>query len=520
MAESAPGAREGLTSVTRGTLVMMLGTLGFVAESFVSRVILIRTLSLDEWSQFSLALALAGLLTTFGSLGMTQAIARLLPFAADDGERRRLVRSAFRLILPAAAGVSVLLALLSLPIGSTFRAPELALTLEFFSVSVGLTIVGSLIASIFQGYEDVLPNALFLQVLNPILFIVFLLAADGLSPLRLTYPVALTDYLLASVLTLGGLVLYLRSRLPRLLPTGPSPPGISRGLVRFALPLFGFSILGFLTGSGDTLVLGALDRAAVGLYTADLSLARLLQVGVGSLGYIILPVTARFVRRRDTASVRVTYATATKWIVLTSLPLFLLFFFLPASSLAFVYGSAYASSPLALRLLVLGALFSTLVGPATAAQVAFGETGLLLLNTVASAAVDLGLSFALVPTFGIAGAAAAWATANALYPVLSMSQLAVLHGVHPFRRPYVVPLLLTALPLGALLLVLRAAPPLWSLPLLGLAFAAVFAAVVLATGSVDAGDELLLEAFEGILGRRLDWLRRLGRRRRGRALGR
>ncbi len=511
VAESAPGAREGLSSVTRGTLVMMVGTLGFVAESFVSRVILIRTLSLAQWGQFSLALALAGLLTTLGSLGVTQAVARLLPFATNDAERRRVVRTAFLLLVPAAAAVSALLAVLSVPIGSRSGAPGLALTLEFFSVSVGLTIVGSLIAAIFQGYEDVLPNALFLQVLNPILFIVFLLVAEGITPLRLAYPVALTGYVLSSLLTLGGLLLYLRARLPRLLPSGPSEPGISPTLVRFALPLLGFSLLGFLTGSGDTLVLGALDRGAVGLYTADLSLARLLQVGVGSLAYIILPVTARLVRRGDTPSIRVTYATATKWIALTSLPLFLLFFFLPSPSLAFVYGSPYAASTVALRLLVLGSLLGTLVGPATAAQVSFGETKLLLINTLASACVDLGLSFLLVPLFGITGAAVAWAVSNALYPILSMAELASLHGVHPFRRPYVVPLVATALPLGGALLLLPVAPPLWALPGLGVAFAAAFGAVVLATGSVDAGDELLLEAIEGILGRRLNWVRRLGR---------
>lgn len=516
MADSASGAREGLSSVTKGTLIMMVGTLGYVAETFLSRVILIRNLTLDEWTQFSLGLALAGLLATFGSLGLTQAVARSLPFEAAHAERRRVIRSAFALIVPAAIVASAFLALLSWPIGTTFHAPLLALTLQFFAVSVGISIVASLIASVFQGYEDVVPNAVFVQVLNPLLFIGFLLVADRLTPLQLAYPVALAGYILSAAITLGALALYARRRLPRLLPAGPSLPGISRKLVAFAIPLFGFSILSFLTGSGDTLVLGALDRGAVGLYSADLPLARLLQVGVGSLGYIILPVTARLVRERATGAVKVTYATATKWIALTSLPLFLVFFFLPGSSLTFVYGAGYSVSTTALQVLVVGALLGTLVGPASAAQVSYGQTRLLLYNTLVSAVVDLGLSAALIPSLGLLGAAIAWASSNALYPALSMAELAYFQGVHPFGRHYVVPLVATAVPLTLVLLLLPVAPPLWTLPVIVLAAAGLFALAVLLTGSVDTGDQLLLEAVEGILGRRLNFLRRLGRLRRRR----
>src|SRR4029077_2068501 len=132
-------------------------------------------------------------------------------------------------------------------------------------------------------------------------------------------------------------------------------------------------------------------------------------------------------------AVRTTYATATKWTVLTSLPFFLLFFFLPSTSMGFVYGSGYAVEVLPLQLLVLGAFLSTLVGPATQGQVAYGQTGLLLLNTVISAAVNIGLSLALVPTWGVAGAAIAWGAANALLPILSAVELAALVDVHPFR---------------------------------------------------------------------------------------
>lgn len=511
MADLSSGARSGLSSVTRGTLVMMLGTLGFVIESFVARVILIRTLSVDQWGQFFVGLTLVGLLSSIGTLGLPSAIARTLPFEPDPAQRRRAVRTAFRAILPSAVALSGAMALASFPIGTTFASPLLAQTLLFFAAAVGLTIIGTLVASIFQGFEDVLPNALFLQVLNPSLFIFFLLVIQGVVPLKVAYSAALAAYTISGAVALLLLLFYSRRRLPKLLPPGPTEPGLSYSLLRFAVPLFLVSAFSFLAGNVDALILAALHRSDVAFYSADLSLARLLTVGLGSLSFIILPVTARFVRLGDNASVRTTYATATKWMVLTSLPLFLIFFFYPGRSLAFVYTANYAVTTTPLQIVLTGAFLSTVVGPATSAQVSYGQTRLLLYNTVVAASIDIGLSAALIPTYGITGAAIAWASATAVYPLLSAVELAYSTGVHPFRRNYMVPLLGTGLPIGALLLLLPFAPPLWTLPAIVLGVAGLFVLVVLVSRSLDTGDLLLLEAVEGLLGVRLGFLRRIGR---------
>lgn len=509
MAESIEGARSGLSSVTRGTLVMMIGTLGFVAESFVSRVVLVRTLLPDQWSEFSLALALGGLVSAVGSLGLGPALARSLPFEPSMSERRRIVRTAFQVGGPSAIVVAAALALFSLVATTTFHAPVFGLTLLFFSAAVGLSVVAGILASIFQGFEDVIPNAFYNQVLNPLLFIVFLVTAELVAPSGDAYVGVLSAYVVAATLSFLALVAYARRRLPRHLPAGPREAGVSWKLLAFAAPLFLVGVLSFITNNGDTLILGAFSGSAVGFYTADLSLARLLQVGLGSLAYIFLPVTARLVRTGDRGAVRITYATATKWMVLTSLPLFLVFAFFPDQSLHFVYGSGFPSSTVPLDLLVAGAFLSTLVGPAAMAQVAYGQTRLLFYNTAICAVIDLVLAFLLIPTYGLTGAALSWACANAAYPALSMAQIAVLQGVHPFERHFVVPLVVTAVPLGALFWLVPFSPTYWLLPGLAVLIAVVFLGVVLLTSSIDAGDRLLLEAVERLLGRPLPLVRRL-----------
>jgi O-antigen/teichoic acid export membrane protein len=502
--------RDGLSTVTKGTLFLLVATLLFVLLNFVSRVVIVRSISPDEWSAFSWSLTLAGFLAAFGTLGLPNAIARSLSYANSDSERRSMVRGT--LLLGGAAGVVLAVSLfLAGPwVGAQLGQADIGIALQFLSIAVASTIASNLIASIFQGYEDVTPNALIGQILTPLLFVTFLVVAF-VRPGGVTFHDALLAYAASTVLGLGLALGYMALRLPRRLPSGPHAPWAFPRLLLFAVPLFAASILSSLSSNGDTLVLGLFFPTAVGAYSASLTLARLLQVGIGAAAYIFLPVTTRLFRSGDMDSIGVTYATVTKWMVLFSLPLFVLFFFLPSRSLGFVYGPNYQTIIAPLEITVVGAFASTLFGPGSATQVALGQTRLVAINYATAAAVDVGLAFWLVPLYGSVGSAIAWTSAAALVSGLSLAELALISGIHPFRAHSLVPLALTGIPVGLLLGLLHPTLPYWSLPVVGLAVAGLFVLIVMATRSVDRGDRLLLEVIERLLGRQLPLVRRVGR---------
>ena len=510
---SRSAVQEGLSTVTRGTLLLLVSTLCLVGLTFVWRVMLYRSFpsGSSDLNAFFFGLTLAGLVGAVGTLGLPNAVARSIPYAATDAERRTIVRSTLIIGGVASVARAIVLWAFAGTIGQDLGQPAIGVGLEYFPIAVGTSIFGTLIASVFQGYEDVIPNALFVSILTPALFVTFLGAAIFLPPFGISYTDALLAYVAANALTLGLLVVYGLVRLPRRLPSGPQAPEALGRLLRFAAPLFVVSIMGTVTGSGDTLVLGLFHPEEIVTYTASLTLARLLQIGIGALGFIFLPVATKFLRNDDTASIRLTYATTTKWMILFSLPLFLLFFFLPSDSLGFVYGSTYTSIVLPLRVAVLGAFATTVLGPSTTAQVVYGQTRQLMYNSVAAGLVDLAVSFALVPAYGYNGAAVAWAAANITYTGLSLGQLAYLSEVHPFRRAFVVPLVVTAIPMGVVLSLVASFVHSLALPAVGLGVAVLFVVLVLVTKSVDEGDRLLLDAVERILGVPLTWVRRIGR---------
>jgi O-antigen/teichoic acid export membrane protein len=502
--------RGGLTIVTRGTLLVFVSAICLVALTFVSRVLLVRSPSAD-WNAFSLELTFASLLTAAGNLGLPNSVARSLPHAATDAERRTIVRTAIAATAGSAVLIALTLWLLAPQLATRLGIPALHVGLEFFSIAIAATLVAGAFSAIFRGYADVVPYALFLQVVNPGLFVVFLLAALLLPARGISYTYALAAYALANAATLAALVVYALRRLPRHLPSGPHAPEARGRLFRFTAPLFIAGVMITLAGTGDTVVLGIYHPAEVGTYTASLTLARLIAVGIGSMSYIFLPVATRFLRRANPLAVRVTYATVTKWLLTFSMPLFFLFDFIPGRSLGLVFGSAYSTVVVPLQITVAGAFVATILGPGSTTQIAYGRVRLLAINSVVAGVVDVGLALALVPAHGYDGAAVAWGLSTLLYAALCLGELMAFDGIRLFGRHFVVPLVATSIPFAVLLLVLRTRIPEWTLPPLGLAMAAVFVLAVFVTRSIDEGDRTLLGAIEDLIGRQVPFVRRLAR---------
>jgi O-antigen/teichoic acid export membrane protein len=502
-------ARTGLASVTRGTIFLLVATLCTVGLTFAARVLIVRTISPSEWSAFSFDLTLSQVLVSFGALGLPLAVARSLPYAASDEERRAMVRVSLWVGGVAAVVAGAALWFAAPAIGTTLGSSLVGAGLRYFAVAVTALTAANLLASVFQGYTNVTPNAVFLQIANPAMFLAFLGFALLVVPGKITYVFALAAYALAGAITLVALVSYTVPRLPHHLPPGPEAPEARRHLLRLAVPLFVMGTMTSLANSGDTLVLGFFHPADVGTYVASLTLARLVLIGINSAAYILLPVAAGTLRVSGRGSVRLIYATVTKWLTTFSLPLALLFLVLPSRSLDFVYGASYATVVRPLEVTVLGAFAATLIGPSSTVLVALGRTRSLVLNAATCGVLDVALSVALVPSQGYLGAAIAWAVANLLFDILCLAQVARVDLIHPFQRAFLLPLAITSLPLGAVLYVAGPHLPVWSLPPIGIGVALAFVLVVVGTRSYGDGDRLLLESVEGLLGRPLPWVRRL-----------
>ncbi len=472
---------------------------------------MVRTLSATDWDAFSDSIAIASVVAMVGGLGLQNTLARNLPYSTHEPERRALVRTGLLY-----GGLSCV----AIPVGLYFAGPTIGAATGSSAVTLGVQVIGlawgfyegaTLLTAIFQGFEVVWPYALFVYILGPILFVGLIVGAYVDPALGISYSFALWSYAAAYGIAFGLALVYTWRGLPKHLPPGPRAVGRTVPTLLFALPLLGVAVFSYLNGYADTIVLGAVHFSEVGTYVASLTLVRLLPIGVTALSFIMLPVTARLVRTGDRSAAETTFATATKWTTVFSLPLFLVFVFLPGPSLLLVYGPSYSSITVPLMIAGTGGFLSTIVGPSAAVQIALARTRLLLVNASISVAADVILAVILVPPYGMDGSAIAWGVAATIYPVLAVAELARLDHIHPFRRTYVLPLIATAVPAALLLTALRFVyVPGWSLIPIGLLLALFYLLMIVLTRSVDEGDSLLLGIVERFLGLRLGFVRRIG----------
>jgi O-antigen/teichoic acid export membrane protein len=426
-----------------GTAALVLSTIAFVFLGFLARVTIARYVTLAQWGEFSLGLALSSLLAIVIALGLPSAVSRALSYEHEAAERRRIVRITLLASLLSALAGSVAVFLGAPVLASVFHDAGLTVVFELFAPAIGFTVVSTILAAYFQGVERVGPNAVFNMALNPALFLAFLLAA---LVLRTGFFGILIAYCVSTGAACAALGLYSWWRLGHALAhpprAGASDPSGRVSLLLMTVTLFGAASLNLLTQFADTLILGVFrTTSVVGLYAASMTLARLFLAGASSLVYIYLPVSTRLRRDRDFDGLRSTYVTTARWVTVITLPIFCVFFFDPGPTLGFVFGSTYESGVLALRILSVAGFLSVVIGPANAALSGLGHPGANMASAGVSLGLNIGLSVALIPTYGLLGAALAWSIARLAYTGLCLAFIWRTYGMTPFAPTFVRPIL-------------------------------------------------------------------------------
>ncbi|MCI4366947.1 MAG: flippase [Thermoplasmata archaeon] len=518
LAPTAPVPRDTHSGVLgRGTSIMILSTLLLLLLNFVARVVIARGVGTEEWGEFSLALALTGMLGIIAALGLPNAIARAMAFERSGAGRARLVRSATLAAIGSSlvGSVSVFVASGWLAVvlsGPGHQTAQLQLVFQLFSVSVGSIVFSMVLAAFFQGMERAEPNAVFNQIVNPTLFMLFAAAAIFL---HLGFVAVLLSYVLSYLIATILLAAYTIRYLPPLLRHSPhddtpmdSTAQIS--LFELTLTLFGVASLNLLTQYADTILLAVYrSTEVVGYYTASMTIARLFLVSNSALMYLYLPVSSRLRSTGDMSAVRRSYVTSARWTAATTLPLFMICFFDPKEVLGFAFGKNYLIAAESLQILAIGSLLSVIVGPSPAALAGLGQPRYNMAYGLFSLSANIGLSLALIPSMGLIGASVAWSVARVIYPGLCLLHLAVGYKVDPFESTFVRPVLAASVVLVPVFFILH---PIGSVFVwVPLAFLAAFTVTLIAfpvTRSMERGDLAILGVFESAIRVKLPRLRR------------
>ncbi|MDP2315340.1 MAG: polysaccharide biosynthesis C-terminal domain-containing protein [Pseudomonadota bacterium] len=447
-------------------------------------------------------------------LGMENAVIRFVATAPTPEDARRAVRHALVGTLAASGAATAVLIALAGPFAVWVDpAPATADALRIGALSLPFAAVRMVAVSASQGWKVVTHRALVMYLAWPVAqFLGIAALAHGLG---LGIRGVMIAYVGAMALGAAMAVAFVL----RVRPAGPaagsgsgSGSGSGTGaaatvgfvaLLAFAWPMWVQTIvMGLYTWVDQVLLASLRSTTEAGIYGPVATLAPLFGVGLGALNGMFAPIIAERRLAGDMQGLQALYRTVTRWAVALAMPPLVVCAVLPGAVLGlWPNGSPEAID--ALRITCAAQLLCTGVGSVNYLLIMAGHQRATLLNGIPAMALNLALSYALIPTLGVTGAAIANAIATMTANGVGLWQVRMALGIHPFDRAFLRPLV-AGLPCAAVAWAVGAwvdAPPLVTVAIAGIGGGVVFLAALRALG-LDADDRVVVDAIVAKVRRR------------------
>lgn len=391
-----------------------------------------------DYGLFSVVRRLLAILGVVAQLGMENAVIRAVAAGPADAARGA-VRAALRGALIAGGMAAGLLIVLAGPIGGLFDDRPLTRTVLILgALSVPLAGVRLVAVCGSQGRQVVIHRVIVLFLAWPIAQLIGIFALVGIG--KTGVEGAMLAYTLSMAVGMG-LALGLMHRVaPDWLSPRQPGAGDLGSMMRFSWPLWAQSTLGALYGWADQLLLAGLaSTTAAGVYGPVAMIAPLFGLGLGSLNQVFAPIIAEKHAKQDMAGLAGLYRLVTRWALVLTLPPVAVAVVDPVAVIG-LWPGGQAEAATALRIVALAWLFCTGVGSVNYLLIMAGHQRATLWNGLLAMALNLLLSFLLVPRFGVDGAGMANAAALVTANGVAMAQVWALLRLHPLHRGLLRPL--------------------------------------------------------------------------------
>lgn len=481
--------------IFKGAGIVFAGVVLELVVSFVAKLLIARYLGPVNYGAVSIGLKIMTAMSIFVLVGLDRGVGRYLPRFDESTQRSGVLRSALEIALPIALVASVCLFLAADLIAvRVFHDAAVAPVIRVFSVVLPFATVFRLAIGSVQGMQQSVPKVIIQNFTLPVSR--FLLVAGvlvfGLGTVAAAWAYGFA-YVVAGLLG----VYYLIRHTPLLGATRAA--SMHRRLLAFSAPLMITAAMTQILSHIDTFILGYFaSTGIVGVYNVVYPLAQLLTVVLSAFGFMVMPVISSLDAEGSVEEMRRTYQLSTKWILLATLPVFLVVLLFPETVIGVTFGPEYESGALALSVLAVGFFTHAIVGPNSNTLTSVGRTRLIMYDNVIVAGTNIALNFLLIPEYGILGAAVATSVSYGLLNALYTYQLYRETGIHPFTAGMVKPSLI-ALPVVGLVYWVTTTLFVVTLPVLVVGFSTfvlLYGLVVLRFGGIEDEELVLLWSFE------------------------
>jgi O-antigen/teichoic acid export membrane protein len=374
--------------------------------AFLSQIVLARVLGADGYGIYAYVVAWVMVLAVPATLGFQTG---LLRFASAYRAREEwpllggILRYATRRVSLAGLMIGLVTAGVLVALHNRL-APELVRTFLVGCAIVPLQALLQLLGSVARAFGGV-ASALVPQNL---LSRAVVLVVVGMWALFVSWPIephtAMIVMLLGTALALATVIWGVSRLRPASLATA-SIAYEAQEWRRAALALLFIGTVRVLLGRSDLLMLGMLaDTTSVGIYAVASRIAELVAFALTAINVIFAPHIAALHARGDRTGLQAMVTTTARWAalsaVLIGLPLFVL-----AGTVLSLFGDAFTSGEVVLRILLVGQIFNAAAGSVGQVLVMTGHERQAAAVVAIAAVAQIGLNAVMIPLFGPEGAA-------------------------------------------------------------------------------------------------------------------
>jgi stage V sporulation protein B len=392
----------------------------FIASEVIGvflRIFLARSLTVAEYGLFYAVFTLASFFVLFRDLGLNNALGKYIPEFIVHKQFAKIKSSiASVLLVQVAFGfiVSAALFLFSDHIAlAIFRDLAASLPLRILSVWFFVAMLYTLMQTTFQGFQD-MPAYASISVFGILSILLLVMLFVGILGLGVV-GVALAYLLAAVVIGFFGLTLFIR-RYPHVFQEKASvTKPLLKKLFVFALPLLIGSVAGLIISYTDTIMITIFrNLTEVGFYQVAQPTARILWYIPLALTVILFPMISELWTRRKRALLGEMLHFLIKFSFIIIMPITFTFIAFPEIVINLLYGPGYLAGTTALQILAVTAIVYTPFIILAEVMRGTGRPVILMKVVGFMACLNIVGNLALIPPYGIEGAAVATFAAHLL----------------------------------------------------------------------------------------------------------
>ncbi len=484
-AGARPGVHPGLARVARGGVLNLAGAFVSAVASLGLTVIVTHNFSRPVAGAFFIAMSLFLIVEAVANLGAYNgAIYFIARLRALHAERRipAIMRATIVPVLISSVAGAAAVVVFAGPLARLLMDGQTAQGVSPAAVATELRILALVLPSAAltdtllgaaRGYHKMRPTVVIDRIGRSGLQTLGVLAAALAGSTALLAPAWALPYLGASVVAAFWLRRIMRVDQHRLSLLSdadqrgkqqkPDPAAgdnrhgkpNAKGFWRFTGPRSLASVAQILIQRLDIVLVGIIKGPVeAAIYTAATRFLVAGQLGNAAISMAAQPQFTRLFAVGDRAGANAVYQATTCWLILLTWPLYLLAAIFGPSVLA-IFGHSYRAGSTVMLILALTMLVATACGQVDMVLITFGRSSWSLINGLLALGVNVGVDLALIPRFGITGAAIGWAAAIGVSNLVPLVQVAVAARVHPFGAGTAIACVLTTVSFAVIPLVTR-----------------------------------------------------------------